>query len=237
MNANEDFVSENLTFADGRATPILVLGAEDIAKQESLRAKKTERDALTLSRANNGANKNEKATAIENALTSCARDSIKNPLAKPGYNKRDFEPKVIACKNDPDSHLLDDESFAQCLSVFQSTDKKPALSAKVSAHSSVAEAKEKTASLLARVVTANSPIPGLKENPAVESWVKEGRPLHDGKDTCQFCGQQLPPDLLTHLAGHFSADYENLMAELKALIETLQADQDEEITLDHKANF
>jgi wobble nucleotide-excising tRNase len=56
---------------------------------------------------------------------------------------------------------------------------------------SVVSLKEKTATLLARVVTANNPIPRLKENSAVESWVNEGRPLHAGKDMCQFCGQIL----------------------------------------------
>ena len=46
---NSDFIRENLSFADGSATPILVLGAEDIAKQEELKAKKTERETLNLS--------------------------------------------------------------------------------------------------------------------------------------------------------------------------------------------
>lgn len=46
---NSDFVSENLSFVDGSAAPILVLGAEDIAKQEILKAKKAEREVLNLS--------------------------------------------------------------------------------------------------------------------------------------------------------------------------------------------
>jgi wobble nucleotide-excising tRNase len=86
--------------------------------------------------------------------------------------------------------------------------------------------------LLARVATANISIPRLKENPVVESWVKDGRPLHQGKDTCQFCGRPLPPDLMTRFAEHFSPDYEDLMSELKVLLGDLQAAHKEEITLD-----
>jgi wobble nucleotide-excising tRNase len=234
---NSDFIHENLSFGDGSATPILVLGAEDIAKQEALKAKKTERDALNLSMEANMRKKGGKAEDIEKGLTKYARDFIKNPLAEVNYDKRRFEPKVIECKVTPEQHLLDDETLAECLAVYRSTDKKDALSAKVISLSSVAELKEKSASLLARVVTANNPIPRLKETPAVEAWVNEGRPLHAGKDTCQFCGQSLPEDLLAHLTEHFSADYENLMAELSALEKVLDAAQEEEIALDHKTDF
>ncbi|HXT39251.1 MAG TPA: AAA family ATPase [Candidatus Angelobacter sp.] len=95
----------------------------------------------------------------------------------------------------------------------------------------------KSGALLARVVTANNPIPRLKEHPALEAWINEGRPLHEGKDTCQFCGQPLGKDLMTHIAGHFSADYENLMSDLSALIKAIQTAQHEEIAVDHKGDF
>ena len=52
--------------------------------------------------------------------------------------------------------------------------------------------------ILARVVTANNQIDRLKQEPTVESWVNEGRPLHDGKTTCQFCEQPLPHGLLVN---------------------------------------
>lgn len=234
---NSDFIRENLSFADGSATPILVLGAEDIAKQEALKAKKTERETLNLSMESNMRKKGGKADDIEKALTKYARDFIKNPLAEVNYDKRRFEPKVIECKATPEQHLLDDDALTECLAVYRSTDKKAALSSKVLSLSSVAALKEKTESLLARVVTANNPISRLKESPAVEAWVNEGRPLHAGKDTCQFCGQPLPEDLLAHLTGHFSADYENLMAELSALAKVIEAAQEEEIALDHKTDF
>lgn len=234
---NSDFVHENLFFDSGSATPTLVLSAQDIAKQETLKAKRTERAELALSKDSNNDKMTEKAAAIERALTSYARDSIKNPLARPNYNKTDFEPKVVARKDDADRHLLDEECFARHFSVYQSTDKKPALSPKAFSLTSVTQLKEGIASLLARIVTANNPISRLKDDPTVESWVNEGRPLHEGKDICQFCGQQLPQDLMTHLAGHFSADYENLMAELNSMTITVQAAEREGIALDHKADF
>lgn len=234
---NSDFIRENLSFTDGSATPILVLGEEDIAKQQALEAKKIERETLNLSMESNIRTKGVKADDIEKGLTKYARDFIKNPLAEVNYDKRRFEPKVIECKAMSEQHLLDDNALAECLAVYRSTDKKDALSARVLSLSPVAELKRKTALLLARVVTANNPIPRLKESPAVEAWVNQGRPLHAATDTCQFCGQSLPEDLLDQLTGHFSADYENLMAELRSLIKVIEAAQKEGVALDHKTDF
>lgn len=234
---NSDFVRENLSFDSGSATPVLVLGAEDIEKQEALKAKAAERKELSLSMEANKNIRGEKQSAIEKALRDYARDFIKNPLSVPNYDKTRFEPKVIECKVATETYLLGDDALAECLAVYRSTDKKPILSAKVLALSSVAELTEKVASILARVVTSNNQIPRLKENPSVEKWVKDGRPLHEGKDACQFCGQPLPADLMNHLAGHFSADYDDLMSELKSLANSIQAAQKESITLDHKSDF
>src|SRR6266571_1133546 len=180
---NTDFVRENLSFDLGGVTPVLVLGADDIAKQEALRGKKAEREALALSKGVNERRLEETKSSIEKALTNYARDLIKNPLAVPSYDKTRFEPKVIECKTNAESYLLDDAKLPQCLSIFRSTETKPALLTKIVSLSSVTESKEKAMALLARVVTANVPIPRLKEAPAVESWVKEGRALHEGKVT------------------------------------------------------
>ncbi|MGO8733376.1 MAG: AAA family ATPase [Terriglobia bacterium] len=234
---NSDFVRENIRFEDGSAEPILVLGAEDIAKQATLKASKEKRKELAASKVSKEQEKDGKSSAIDKALTNYARDLIKNPLAVPNYDKSRFQPKVIECKDDLDRHLLDDESLAQCRAVYQANEKKPALSPKTALLSSVAAAREKAVPLLARVVTANAPIPRLTENPAVESWVNDGRPLHMGQNACQFCGQPLPSDLLAHLSGHFSADYETLMTELRALIAMIQSAQEEQFSLDYKGDF
>lgn len=165
---NSDFVRENLSFSDGSAAPILVLGAEDIAKQETLKAKKAVRDTLNLYMESNMGVKRGKADDIEKGLTRYARDFIKIPLAEVNYNKSRFEPHVHSCKAKPDEHLLDDSAVAERLAVYGSKDKKPVLSPKTSPLTSLTGLREKTISLLARTVTASEPIQRLKDNPAVE---------------------------------------------------------------------
>jgi wobble nucleotide-excising tRNase len=234
---NSDFVRENLSFADGSASPILVLGAEDIAKQETLKAKKAERETLNQSLESNRRSNAGKDEDIEKALKRYARDYIKNPLSKVNYDKRDFEQHVVNCKAKPDDYLLDDAMVAECLKVYGSKDKKTELGVKTVSLSSVSTLKEKARLLLARTVTANKPIQRLATDPKIEEWVNQGRSLHEDKDKCQFCGQTMPTDLMTHLAGHFSADYDNLIAELRTLASDIELAVAEEITLDHKSDF
>ena len=118
-----------------------------------------------------------------------------------------------------------------------STEKKPTLPSTELMLSSVADIQIKTKALMSRVVTANQPLSRLKDNPGVEQWVREGIPLHRGKEKCQFCDQPLPTDLHANLAKHFSVDYEDLMAGLKQLEEDIQSAKKEEVALAYKGDL
>lgn len=234
---NTDFIRDNLSFDESHAEPILVLGSEDIKKQDALEAAKAEREKLVTELAADEETLKQTKADVEKGLREHARDTIKNPLGIPNYDKTRFEPKVIVRRFDWPSHLLDDDSLNEYFSVFRSSEKKAALSKTTSTLSSVADLAKETAALLAQTVTTSARIAWLDKDPKLEQWVKDGRPLHNGKSDCQFCGQPLPADLMAHLAGHFSADYDNLMAGLAALIKRVNEAQGEEINLEHEASF
>ena len=177
--------------------------------------------------------KDGKNSAIDKALTNYARDLIKNPLGVPNYDKTRFQPKVNECKDHLERYLLDDESLAQNLAILPGQgERSPHFPPTTELLSSVAVAKEKPVPLLARVVTANVPILRLKENPAVERWVKDGRSLHKGRAPASSATNHFRRIDNSHLAGHFSADYEGLMAELKALVGKHSGRRNEEINSD-----
>lgn len=233
---NSDFVRENLSFDEGSASPVLVLGAANKEKQDALKIKKAELGALSTEKQANEAKRNGVKSSIDSELTHYARDLIKNPLSVPNYDKTRFEPKINACRTAPNDFLLNEMELDKCLSVYRSTDRKPALTPVSVSLSSVEELRKRVELLLGRTVTGNKPIARLKEEPEVEKWVKLGQPLHTGKDICQFCGQALPQDLLGHLAGHFSAEYDELMSELDALDKNVQAAEGQTIALPHKGD-
>jgi wobble nucleotide-excising tRNase len=234
---NVDYVRENILFDTSSAPAILILGAEDIAKQAELVQKQTDRETLNQDLVTNRRDKRTGRETLEAALTAKARD-IKNDLKNPNYDRTKFEPKVEDRKTDFANFLLTDNEIQQNIDIYRSTDKKEALS-KVSSDSltSFSALKSTVTSLLARVVTANSPIARLTADPEVERWVNEGRPLHDDKTDCQFCGRALPVDLLATLEAHFSADYTDLMNKLETQLTALDNAYKEIIKLDHKSVF
>lgn len=234
---NTDFVRENLAFDSGSASPILVLGAEDIAKQTELTAKRGEREELINAKSSNEAKRQSLETSLDKALSDGARDLIKNPLQVPNYDKKRFEPKVEVCAKDLSKYILDDVALHESHAVYRSSDKKPKIPEITNTLSPIVDIETKARSLLARVVTANKPITRLLNNPQVESWVGQGRSLHKRADSCQFCGQTLPVGLLENLADHFSKDYEDLMTQLSKLIEVSQKAKREQISLAHKSDF
>lgn len=234
---NSDFVADNLKFGDSTAIPVLVLGAEDIAKQKMLDDKVAERDALKVEIAKNVTRVQVSEDDTGKALTNAARDSIKNPLAVPGYDRTKFEPRVQECASNASSFLMSDAALQDSISVYGSSDKKPEVSEVSISLTSVRDLEGKVATLLAKVATAHTQIERLSGHPEIERWVDSGRALHEGKDECQFCGQSLPKDFLSSLNGHFSAEYDELMESLSLLLGAIRAAQAQEVAIEPKSAF
>jgi len=233
---NSDFVDENLAFDTGRAAPILILGATDIAKQGELDRKKERREDLRQLK-ERAANEMKGIDAtLERALTAKARDAIKNPLGVPNYDRTRFEPKVANCKDAPEKDVLDDKSVARYSAQFLSKEKKDPLAELSVSFVPIETLRTRAKSVLAKSVT-NQEIPRLANNPAAERWVDSGRPLHENIEACLFCGQPLPPGLLDALKQHFSEQYDLLMAELTKLDDELEAAKKEQLNLPHAAEF
>lgn len=234
---NVDYVRENILFDASSAPAILILGAEDIAKQAELARKQEELETLSANLATNQKDKTRLRETLDTALTAKARD-IKNDLRNPNYDRTKFEPKVEERKIDFANFLLSDVEIQKNIDVYRSTDKKDALpKITLDGLTSLSTLKTSVTALLERVVTANSPIARLQADSKVEKWVNDGRPLHVGKSECQFCGRDLPSRLVATLDAHFSADYTDLMSELEGQLTTLQSAAKQTINVDHKSAF
>jgi len=124
---NSDFIRENLSFDDCHAAPILILGHEDIKKQEELEIKKKSLDIGTHDQAQKKAQKIELESVIESAKTSKARD-IKQTLSLPNYDKTRFSPQIEAVIDKPDKFLLGDDTLVDALTTYRFRETKSLLS-------------------------------------------------------------------------------------------------------------
>ncbi len=79
-------------------------------------------------------------------------------------------------------------------------------------------AKE-TKELVEKKILVSEPIQELLDDVLLQGWVRSGRVLHDGKrDTCGFCGSQLPQGLWEKLDKHFNQESENLRSSIESLV-------------------
>lgn len=232
---NADFVRENLSFDEGNANPILILGKEDIEKQKVLEQKKGENDGLQIEIEAKRKEMKSITDGIEAAKTSKARE-IKKTLSLPDYDKTRLAQQIDVVVIDIEKYAMDDAKFQQAMATALSSDKKPELSRKSSFLTSASVLAQQASQLLDRTVTAMA-IERLKADPELEKWVNAGRSLHEESENCHFCGSDLPSGLLNKLAEHFSTDYENLMRDLASLIDNVESAASESLSLDDEARF
>ncbi|MBP6302386.1 MAG: AAA family ATPase [Bacteroidia bacterium] len=234
---NSDFISENLKWNENASEiePILLLGVQNITLQQELATEKanltTEQEAhLQLI-----AEKKAEEDRMFYALSNKARD-IKSNLVLTTFDKRHFEPEVVAAAAATTSPtLLSDEEVSKLTTVYKSTDKKSDISKINFSIPKIADIHKSANDLLASTVKAKV-IERLKDNQELNEWVKKGKDLHQGKTTCEFCSNELPIDLLENLSNHFSKDYDNLLENLQ---NEIQKNEKSKIvlTLPDAANF
>jgi wobble nucleotide-excising tRNase len=219
---NVDFVRDNIRFDEGQTEPILILGATDIAKQDALRQRQEQLTTVCLTIQNDSGAARSISQSLDRALTNAARDGIKLRLQRPVYDKRHLQLKVEACKDDPGAHKLSDAEHSRLLDIYSSKDKKPEIAAILpNGLLSLSDFAQRVKEVSTRSVKSTT-IQAVAENPVLESWVNQGRSLHEGRDACQFCGGPLPSHLLSQLADHFSTEYDALMADLEKLKQDLE---------------
>lgn len=78
------------------------------------------------------------------------------------------------------------------------------------------DAAERINTLLNRSITAES-IAHLTENPDIQNWVETGIQLHrdHNSSSCEFCGNDIPPERQEALNAHFSEAFADLKSRLE----------------------
>lgn len=217
---NSDFTKDNLKWEmEEGIEPVLLIGEENIElekqlKQGSIELEEKEKQINDLQRYIFG-----KGTEFDTELTNKAR-SIKTSLNILNYDKRNLDPVVKAVSENPEDHILSDEQIQEVIQIYQSTEKKDIIPEILFPIPDTSNLYNQVNQLLERIATANV-IDKLKEDVNLEKWVKEGLSLHIDKSICQFCGNELPEDLLDNLNKHFSEEYSHLINEIDQLINVL----------------
>lgn len=213
---NSDFVKDNIGWDGEEFDPILLLGQQSIEAQKEI-----DRNDSLLERLRAGYRRNEAAIksrdeALREKKTGRAR-AIKQALQLvEAFTATHLNQELAKVESDPDAHLVSEDTLPR-LQQAATADEKGKLPKiqKLVLNLGAINASDGISELLARKPAMSNTIEYLAEHSDVANWIRAGLPLHDDRDECEFCGNQLPPGRLDTLRAHFSKDVEQLEAELK----------------------
>ncbi|MGV8856935.1 AAA family ATPase [Rhodoglobus sp.] len=222
---NKDFVKRSLLFdIEGRsdALPLLVLGTPNVDRAKRLtaineRLKEIDEELPKVTKC-----ATDWQTAHRKIATDTAR-TISEELQAAGsrFSSRSYNAtKVREALKDPKRSAAEPPvDVASDLQVIQSKQMGDVAPLPTRQFSLAALATD-IELVLAESITNNA-IVELKGNSPAEQWVQEGLALHDGRDHCFFCGNELTEDRGLELDRHFDASFTRLQAKLVELEERL----------------
>jgi wobble nucleotide-excising tRNase len=220
---NSDFVTENLNFSGSVFKPILLLGTESEAAQREI-----DRCEALLQRCSAGAEQKEKeTTTAKKAIDKAKSDAAANIKATISlvsfFGATQLDKEIAIARHAPKEHTLSPEALDADLKLARTSDQEhlPAVR-KMAVNLTLPSLYKEAMSLFAKKPDLDNTIDYLVKNPAIEAWIESGLPLHDNKDTCEFCGNALNTDRLQAFREHFSKDLANHKQYIQRLIDRLE---------------
>jgi len=207
---NSDFIRDNIHLEGESFNPILLLG-EDTKKAEDDIKEKSEK-LIRLKTIEN--NLNMEYTNIEKQILtglSNRASSIKETLQiVQAFTRTHIKPIFDEIKDDYVSFIKPDQEVPNILKQATASEndklpKKDDYSAELVLTNLITEAEQ----LLQEVPEFSATVQYFIDNPDVANWVEKGLPLHEEKEKCEFCGNDLDPEHIKTIAAHFSEDLKN----------------------------
>ena len=230
---NEDFIRENLVFAEGHAKRIVIIGKENIDIKEQIATLEKEHETRQQEHAKLAKLRAESAK-VDSALTDAGRAVTQQfgntPLANHQYYGRSYNkarvetligdgsiteatvPGLILAPNQVDAHrdIIKNERHPVPVSPASIVD--------------FAELFSEASKLVQTPVSVRE-MAGIENDRELREWVEAGYYLHKkrGSTSCLFCTSGLNASLLDTLAGVFTDELAAIKADIDQTVLRLQA--------------
>ncbi|WP_321409410.1 AAA family ATPase [Tolumonas auensis] len=233
---NRDFVNENLSFlvnqSNGEIKTFAIVGeknkeiedaiAEIQIKLGSVESKAGLRHELEVKKTERDRTKDNHKVAsdtLEGKLRSHANNKIKQnrTYGSAVYNIESIKKDIGTVKKAGFTPLTTDEQATKVNLLKQEA--LPDITDTVSISLKIDSIKTEAGELLSRSIKPTQAIQELLNETALQTWVKQGIPLHKEKrDTCAFCRQDLPHDIWHVLDSHFSKESSDLESSIDSCL-------------------
>jgi wobble nucleotide-excising tRNase len=230
---NADYVRDNLHFDDllgPSSNSLLTLGKLNVDAEKELKDTQKRADELMpkIQPAKVAASKADKA--LQDRLSKIASDVVDN-LRESSVAK--YRATNSYTKANVRTLLEGDQRVFETASTDVSADRATAVSKAKGVVSLLARGVmadsatvKEVRELLNREITVKV-LEELRGHEDRAEWVQMGIPLHDGLESCLFCGQSLTEDRRSELAAHFSDALTKLQEDADQLIKTLNSSVDD----------
>ena len=216
---NRDFVDRNFS-TEATAPSIFIIGKHNADLRQKLAYHTAKLEQIRLRLETLRKDKEDIERVVADIGTNEAR-RISQQLGDRRFNRTWLFQLLEQVRSDAQRLVLEDEQVASRLGTVFSRDVFAIVKPIQVELPDVASFAGQANQLLASTAT-NRAIDSLRASSAAEKWVREGMPLHEHAEHCLFCGNEVLPDRIELLRGHFSAAYEKLVADINGKISVLQ---------------
>lgn len=224
---NSDFVEANIGRFEGPLRHILILGEENKAVADEIKAEIATRDQRTLNLQIHAAavdklesEKGKLFTAIAKTISEATSGGTMRNYRKPEAEKAFgniakakalTEAELAVHRTTVHQQMMPEIGRLNVPGIVEPGTEKT-IGPVGAAHELASRAKS-----LTERSAQSAAIARLIANPDVASWVETGVHLHKhhGEETCEFCEQPIPPSRLQALADHFSVEDQKLKGEIE----------------------
>lgn len=216
---NRYFIDRNFQ-QEHNAPAVFIVGDDAVEIRNRISVLEMRSENVTKAQQHFVIQKGEWEKRINDGLKRNEARSIGELVSERSFNRRNLDALIEEVKGSVDSHILESTDFdAQKATACSSDEFSKQNDFKIPSIE-ISELIDEVNMLLTQTASNNA-IENLKENPALEAWVRKGREIHATEDKCGFCGNEIELTRLELLKGHFSTEYEALIKAVKDQVNTL----------------
>lgn len=220
---NSDFIKDNIHLEGEKFNPILLLGEDTKKAQQELETKNIKLGKVKSIISRLGKTRDTIDNEILAGLTQRASQIKETLQIVQAYTRTHIKPLFDEIKVDYKNYIKSESEVSLLLKKATASENDKLLDKNdIEYRLLLSKLIDSSKVLLKEVPEFSSTIQYLMENPDIANWIETGLPLHEKKDKCEFCGNDLEKKRIKDLTAHFSEDLKfhkkkltDLIAELK----------------------
>lgn len=220
---NSDFIWNNISFAGNEINPILLLGEESKEAEEKIECLQQKLDSCQTSIRKTEHKVSAKSRSLGTLKTQESATIKRTIRLVPAFGATQLDSAIRTVRQGGE-YTLSEEDLDSALSIAHRADSDvlPPVD-KVDVDLRLLEMHRSAEALLLKKPEFTNTIQYLVDNTDVADWIEKGLPLHENKDSCEFCGNKLEQDRLNDLYGHFSKDLVEHKSQLNILLQNIES--------------